>query len=114
MRHPGYSSGFSWSPAEDQSVPAPYTGYPGASYPVPHPAQISVSLHQSEGLIHGSAASFSCLEGDPEITSGVCTSQFQVPLQTGEPGSRDPLPSGARWSYLTGASTNVSGRMSDQ
>jgi hypothetical protein len=32
MHHPGYSSGFSQSPAEDQPTPAPYTDYPGASY----------------------------------------------------------------------------------
>jgi hypothetical protein len=32
MCHPGNSSGFSHSPVEDQSMPAPYTDYPRASY----------------------------------------------------------------------------------
>jgi hypothetical protein len=77
-------------------------------------AQISVSLHQSEGLVHCSAASFNHLEGDPRITSGVYTSWFQGSPQAAEPGSRDPLPNGARWPDLTGASRNVVERMSDE
>jgi hypothetical protein len=32
MHHPGYCSGFGQSPAEDQSMLAPYTDYSGASY----------------------------------------------------------------------------------
>jgi hypothetical protein len=51
-----------------------------------------------------SVASFSHLEGDPGITSGVCTSQFQGPLQAAEPGSRDLLPNRDQWSDLAGAS----------
>jgi hypothetical protein len=77
-------------------------------------AQISVLLHQSKGPVNGSAASFSCLEGDPGITLGVHTSQIQGPPQAAEPGSRDPLPNGTRRSDLNGASTNVVGRMLDQ
>jgi hypothetical protein len=79
-----------------------------------HPARISVSLHQSEGPVCSSAASFSGLEGDPGIISGVHTSWFQGPPQAAEPGSGDPLPNRARWSDLTVASTNVTGRMLDQ
>jgi hypothetical protein len=79
-----------------------------------HSAQISISLHQSKGLVYGSVASFSCLEGDLGITLGVCTSQFQGPLQAAEPRNRDPLPNGAQQSDLIGASRNVAGRISDQ
>jgi hypothetical protein len=57
--------------------------------------QVSVSLHQFEGQVLHSTASFSCLEGDPRITSGVGTSWFQEPPQATGPGSGDPLPNGA-------------------
>jgi hypothetical protein len=52
-----------------------------------HPARISISLHQSEGPVLGSTASFSRLKGDPRITSGVHTSWFQGLLQAAEPGT---------------------------
>jgi hypothetical protein len=110
MRHPWYSSGFGRSPAEDQTALAPYTDYPRDSYLV----RISISLYQSEGLVLGSAASFSHLEGYSRITSGVRTSRFQGPPQAAEPRSRDSLPNRARWSDLSGASRNVVGRTLDQ
>jgi hypothetical protein len=44
------------------------------------PARISVSLHQSEGLVRGSAASFSHMEGDPPESHWGCAL----------PGSRNP------------------------
>jgi hypothetical protein len=81
-----------------------YTDYPGGSYLARCLLQVSVSLHQSEGLVLGSAASFSCLEGDPGITPWVRTSQFQEPLQGTGPGSRDPLPNGAWQLSLAGTS----------
>jgi hypothetical protein len=74
-----------------------------------HLAWISVSLHQSEGPVHSSAASFSHLEREPRITSGVHASWFQGPPQAAEPGSGDLLPNRARQYDLT-----VVGRMSDQ
>jgi hypothetical protein len=92
MRHYGYFP--SWSPAQIQSMPAPYTDYPRA--------WISVSLHQSKGLVRGSIASFSHLEGDPRITLKVHTSQFQEPPQAAGPGNGDPLPNRAQWSDLSG------------
>jgi hypothetical protein len=100
MHHPGITSGLSWS-VEDQSVPATYTDYHGAPTWSRRLVQGSVSFHQSEGLVLGSTASFSCLEGDPGITSRVRTSQFQQPLQATGSGSGDPLPNG---SDLVGAS----------
>jgi hypothetical protein len=54
-------------PCRDQSTPAPIMTTPGV--PTRHMLQVSVSLHQSEGLVLGSSASFSRLEGDPRITS---------------------------------------------
>jgi hypothetical protein len=69
-----------------------------------HQVQVSVSLCQSEGPICGSAFSFSRLEGDPGITSGMRTSWFQEPLQAAEPGSRNPLPNRAWQSDLAGVS----------
>jgi hypothetical protein len=81
-----------------------------------HPDWISVSLHQSEGLVCDSTASFSHPEGDPWITSGVRT-----------PGSRDPTPGrlqswGVRTHYPTGLSglislgpsENVAGTITDE
>jgi hypothetical protein len=56
--------------------------------------QVSISLHQSEGLVHGSAASFSHLEGDPGIALGVHNFWFQGPLQAAEPGNGDRYPMG--------------------
>jgi hypothetical protein len=67
-----------------------------------HLAWISVSLHQSKGLVRGSIASFSHLEGDPRITLKVHTSQFQEPPQAAGPGNGDPLPNRAQWSDLSG------------
>jgi hypothetical protein len=55
---------------------------------------ISISLHQSKGLVCSSAVSFSRLEGDPGITSGVCTSWFQGPPQAAQPGRGDRYPMG--------------------
>jgi hypothetical protein len=111
--HPGYASGFSRSPAEDQPMPVPYTDYPGASYLV---WTSSMNLRFTPPVWGPSLWFHSPLqssEGDPGITPGVRTSRFQGSPQAAEPGSRDPLPSGAQRSDLTGASTNV-GRMSDQ
>jgi hypothetical protein len=103
MHHPGIISGLSWSPVEDLSALAPYTDYPRAPTWSRHLVQVSVSLYQSEGLVLGFTASFSCLEGDPGITLGVCNSQFQQSPWAIGPGSRDPLPNGAPWSDLAEA-----------
>jgi hypothetical protein len=46
-----------------------YTDSPGSPNWSRHLLQVSISLHQFEGPLFGSTASFSCLEGDPGITS---------------------------------------------
>jgi hypothetical protein len=107
MHHPGYSSGFGgplWRISLRWLLTLTTSGLPTWSRPA---AQISISLHQSEDPVCGSAASFSHLEGDPDITLGVRTSRFQGPMQAAEPGSGNPLLNGARQSDLTGVSRNV-------
>jgi hypothetical protein len=80
MHHPGYSSGFSWSPTEAQvSVPAPYTDYPRASYLVWMSGLDFCFTPPVEGLVHGSEASSVVWEETPESHQGCAL-----------PGSRDP------------------------
>jgi hypothetical protein len=64
-------------PRRDQSTQAPTLTTLGVPTWSRRLLQVSISLHQSEGLVLGSTPSFSRLEGDPGITLGVHTSQFQ-------------------------------------
>jgi hypothetical protein len=104
MHHPGYSSGFSWSSVEASLhwLQLLTLTTPGLPTWARCPAQISISLYQSKGLVCSSAAFFSHLEEDPKITSGLHTSWFQGPPQAAEPGSGDPLRMGLSSLILLG------------
>jgi hypothetical protein len=64
-------------------MPAPYTDFLGSSYLV----WMSGADLPFTPPVRGSTASFRCLEGDPRLTLGMCTSRFQGPPQAAEPES---------------------------
>jgi hypothetical protein len=100
-----------WRISPRQLLTLPTPGLPTWSR---HPAWISVSLRRSKGLVHGSAASFSCLEGDLRITLGCTLTSSRDPHRLQIQGAGTHYPNRAGWSDIAGASRNVVARMLDQ